>query len=513
MDLGNLIYSFRARLLVVLAALVVLTLGVQYYFNYRAQEKTSATIAEQERALTAAMSLALESMNTGSYMKDLRAHYSTPLLDPQTGPVKNILIVKDQDRIEDSLDEQYLPVEISEGRSDFKTLADLHDNLPPIVTAGDIDEVPLQRQTPAHLAAGESRAFQIKAETSKGPKYIIVVLGPSYLHDKEIFWRSARPLVPTLAIMLSAIMISGMLVWRFTQPISDLSGAAHRVAAGDFNFRVPSAERRDEMGALASGFNEMIARLGSMRELEVRLHQAERSAVVGRLASAIAHEIRNPLNYINLTLDHLRTSLAPDDPDKRATFERLATQLKAEVARINTRISEFLNYTRPSKLEMHPLDLRTLIDDSLQMVEVQAVENGVKLKIEQAEQGLPLIEGDRESLRSVFTNLIINGLQAIDGAGGQLTIALAKEAGQVLVSVSDTGPGIAPEHLPQVFEPYFSTKETGTGLGLAIVEKAVEDHGGTVSVESVVGQGTTFTVKLPIAHTGNSPVKQQYRAG
>jgi two-component system sensor histidine kinase AtoS len=147
------------------------------------------------------------------------------------------------------------------------------------------------------------------------------------------------------------------------------------------------------------------------------------------------------------------------------------------------------------------------------MVEVQAVENGVKLKIEQTAQALPLIEGDRESLRSVFTNLIINGLQAIDGAGGQLTIALVGEARQVLVSVSDTGQGIAPEHLPQVFEPYFSTKETGTGLGLAIVEKAVEDHGGTVSVESVVGQGTTFTVKLPITHASNRPVNHHLRAG
>ncbi len=501
MDISNLIYSFRARLLVVLAALVVLTLGVQYYFNYRAQEVTSSTIAEQERALTAAVSLALESMNTGSYMKDLLSHYSTPLLDPQTGPIKNILIVKDQDRIEDSLDSQYLPVEISEGASEFKTLADLHDNLPPIVTAGDIDEAPLRGSTPRHLAAGESRAFQIKADTNKGPKYIIVVLGPSYLQSKEILWRSARPLVPTLAIMLGALLISGMLVWRFTQPISDLSAAAHRVAAGDFNFRVPSAARRDEMGALATGFNEMIARLGSMRELEVRLNQAERSAVVGRLASAIAHEIRNPLNYINLTLDHLRTSLAPDDPDKRNTFERLAMQLKAEVARINNRISEFLNYTRPSKLEMRPLDLRTLIEDSLQMVEVQAAENGIVLAVKQEARPLPLIDGDRESLRSVFTNLIINGLQAIDGEGGRLTITLSSEAAQeVIVKVSDTGPGIAPEHLPQVFEPYFSTKETGTGLGLAIVEKAVEDHSGAVSVESEVGRGTTFIVRLPVAH-------------
>src|SRR5207302_2084467 len=110
-----------------------------------------------------------------------------------------------------------------------------------------------------------------------------------------------------------------------------------------FSFRVPAA-RHDEMGELATAFNEMTAKLGRTRQLETQLHQAEKAAVVGRLASAIAHEIRNPLNYINLTLDHLRAAFAPEDARKRETFERLASQLKAEVARINAHISDFLSY-------------------------------------------------------------------------------------------------------------------------------------------------------------------------
>ena len=156
--------------------------------------------------------------------------------------------------------------------------------------------------------------------------------------------------LPTLAVLLVATIFTILLVWQFTRPIQDLSNAARRVAAGDFDFRVPAARRSDEMGALARVFNEMIARLGRMRELEAQLHQAERSAVVGRLASAIAHEVRNPLNYINLTLDHLRTALAPTEPDKRALVDRLTDQLKAEVQRINVRISEFLSYSRPARL-------------------------------------------------------------------------------------------------------------------------------------------------------------------
>ena len=113
-----------------------------------------------------------------------------------------------------------------------------------------------------------------------------------------------------------------------------------------------------------------------------RLNQAERSAVVGRLASAIAHEVRNPLNYINLTLDHLRTTLAPEDAGKRELFGRLTAQLKTEVARINTRISEFLKFTRPAKLELRPLDLRATVADALSLVEVQAEESGIETRIE-----------------------------------------------------------------------------------------------------------------------------------
>src|SRR5205085_3237207 len=111
-----------------------------------------------------------------------------------------------------------------------------------------------------------------------------------------------RPLLPTFAVLIVSILFATILVWRFTRPIEDLSEAARRVARGDFNFRVRAATRSDEMGELARVFNEMIANLGRTRELEIKLHQAEQSAVVGRLASAIAHEIRNPLNYINLTL-------------------------------------------------------------------------------------------------------------------------------------------------------------------------------------------------------------------
>ena len=252
------------------------------------------------------------------------------------------------------------------------------------------------------------------------------------------------------------------------------------------------------MGKLSSRFNEMIAGLGRARELEAQLYQAQQSAVVGRLASAIAHEIRNPLNYINLTLDHLRTAFPPEDPGKRETFERLAMQLKVEVARINSRISEFLNYTRPAKLDLVPLDLREVAEDAMRLIEVKASESGIETRIEQ-QGGVQPVLGDAETLRSVLTNLYINALESLDGKGGALTvkISVAEDNHRTRIKISDTGKGIAPDNISHLFEPYFSTKETGTGLGLAIVKKAIDEHHGTINVQSELGRGTTFTITLP----------------
>ncbi|HYG81745.1 MAG TPA: ATP-binding protein, partial [Pyrinomonadaceae bacterium] len=144
--------------------------------------------------------------------------------------------------------------------------------------------------------------------------------------------------------------------------------------------------------------------------------------------------------------------------------------------------------------------------DALQMVEVKAQESGIETRVEQAGD-VPPVLGDAEALRSVFTNLIINGMQAIDGEGGRLVINISAEDGgrNARVEVTDTGRGIAPEDISKVFEPYFSTKDTGTGLGLAIVKKAVDDHGGTISVRSKLGEGTTFVITLPATATDDKP--------
>ncbi|HEV7395818.1 MAG TPA: ATP-binding protein [Pyrinomonadaceae bacterium] len=493
------IASFRLRLLLLLAALLGLTLGVQYYVNLRSVRINTQLLAEQEQAIMAGVALGVNNVSSNIYLEDMAKNLKQPSLT-NNSRTKNVLVVDSEGNVRDSLDEAFAPKTNDDGSPRYVRLEDVP--LPPI---NPVVEFKDEAQTrPAWLKVsspskpGDPSAFYLPVETNKGRWYVIVVLGSASNVANILQEQASKSLRYTLILLLVTTLVTGIVVWRFTRPIKDLSIAARRVAGGDFSIRVP-AERRDEVGALAEAFNEMTSQLGRTRQLESQLHQAEKGAVVGRLASAIAHEIRNPLNYINLTLDHLRSTFAPDDPEKRATFERLANQLKSEVARINTHITDFLSYSRPSRLETQPLNLSDEARDALRMIEGQAAEAGIETRID--EHGpVPEIMADRQALRSVLTNLMLNSLQAMDGEGGSVVVNISseKKSDRVQLEVSDTGRGIAPEDISKVFEPYYSTKETGTGLGLAIVKKAIDEHGGSINVTSRPGSGTTFTITLPV---------------
>ncbi|HKP37033.1 MAG TPA: ATP-binding protein [Pyrinomonadaceae bacterium] len=502
MALSRLLSSFRVRLLLLLAALLVLTLGVQYYLNQRAVRANTKFIVEQQQAVMAGVALGVNSFSSGGlYLDEVRKQSNDPLLDR----VKSVLIVDEQGNIKDSLDESQRPFKNSDNSIGYVKVKDI--SLPPLRSALErtSENVPLpEGMTIRHqTTANDSAAFYFPLETEKGRRYVIVVLGSSNTMMSILRSQARQSFLYTLLVLLVTTCLTAIVVWRFTRPIKSLSIGARRIAGGDFSFRVPSSGRSDEMGELSDLFNDMTVKLARTRELEAQLYNAEKAVVVSRLASAIAHEIRNPLNYINLTLDHLRVSFAPADSQKQEKFESLTKQLKAEVARINNRITEFLNYSRPVQLEPQPLDVAELARDALRTFEVQLTESNVETAVVEQTR-LPLVMADAESLRSALTNLIINSLQAMDGNGGKISIVLSAEddGRRARIEVSDTGRGIGEDDILKVFEPYYSTKETGTGLGLAIVKKAVDDHDGTISVKSKEGEGTTFTITLPVSEPG-----------
>jgi signal transduction histidine kinase len=302
----------------------------------------------------------------------------------------------------------------------------------------------------------------------------------------------------TTGLLVVALVIAVIIGWQFTRPIQELASAARRVADSQLDFRV-NIFRNDEVGQLAETFNEMIDGLKHKRELEEKLNQAERSAVIGRLTQSVAHEIRNPLNVINLSIDLVRNKFAPEDEKRRNQFTRLLSSIKDEIVRLNRMVSDLLNYGRPANLAVQKFDMRDLVDETLALVRPQADDQGVEIKVDEDETPAE-VNGDREKLKSCLSNIAINALQAMP-AGGSLSASVHKMNGDVEVVISDTGIGISRENLDKIFAPYFSTKQTGFGLGLAVTKKIIEEHQGSVDVQSEVGLGTTFTVKLDAANS------------
>jgi len=306
-------------------------------------------------------------------------------------------------------------------------------------------------------------------------------------------------LIATLAVFAVGMGLSVYLAFTLSRPLKELTTAARKVTAGDLSVRV-KPEGGDEIASLSRTFNEMVERLRENRRLEERLHFAERSTALGRLASAVAHEIRNPLNLLNLSIDHVRQRMAPEDAARRAEFDRILETMKGEISRLNRLVGDFLSFGKPMRLDSRLCAVDEVLQEVASLVEHKARDQGIALTVD-AEPGLPRIVVDPELLKTCFLNLMINAVDAMPG-GGLLSVSIHREANggapELVIEVKDTGRGMTPEEVRGAFEPYFSTKDTGLGLGLALTHKIVADHGGSISLESALEQGTSARISLPI---------------
>jgi signal transduction histidine kinase len=299
--------------------------------------------------------------------------------------------------------------------------------------------------------------------------------------------------------------------------------AARRVAQGKLDEQLPT-NRRDEIGELNRSFNEMVQRLRERAELEARLHQAERLSAIAHLASGIAHEVRNPLNSISLIIDHLGAQFASGGPSERDEFTRLTSIIKQEIHRLNAMIETFLKYGKPLELKRLPTDIRTLLDEVLEVAAQKAQSQRIRVERDYA-AALPDLWVDGPHIKTCFLNLVLNAVQAITSDGGTLAVTARRVDGSmsqrvdsseptdpidqlttrpidssdgwVEIQFQDTGVGIAPEDLARVFEPYFTTKEVGIGLGLALTKQILEQHGARIELSSEPGKGTLALIQFP----------------
>jgi two-component system nitrogen regulation sensor histidine kinase NtrY len=281
---------------------------------------------------------------------------------------------------------------------------------------------------------------------------------------------------------------------RVTRPIEELAAGARQVAAGNWQARV-DVRSSDEVGELAQAFNQMTAQLAAQRE---QLVQAERVAAWRELARRLAHELKNPLFPLQITVENLQRARERSPEQFEEVFRESTATLLAELENLRAIVGRFSDFARMPAPQLQPVDVNATVRETVRLFEAQfSAAGGPPVAPEPyLTENLGTVQADPELLRRMLQNLILNAMDAMP-AGGTLTIRTLRQDGGVRLTVSDTGTGLTPEECQRLFTPYYTTKHHGTGLGLAIVQSVVSDHGGRITVESDPGRGTTFIIDLP----------------
>ncbi len=290
--------------------------------------------------------------------------------------------------------------------------------------------------------------------------------------------------------ILLGVVISWWATARVTRPVRALAAGAREVAGGNWSARV-DVRSGDEIGALAEAFNQMTRQLAEQRD---RLIQSERVAAWRELARRLAHELKNPLFPLQITVENLQRARDQHPEQFDEVFRESTATLLAELANLRRIIGRFSDFARMPPPELQPVDLNQLMESTRKLFEAQLQASPVRLHLDLA-PALPTIQADPDQISRALQNLVLNAIDAMP-QGGDLTIRTRARDGAVELEVSDTGQGLTPEECQRLFTPYYTSKAHGTGLGLAIVQSVVSDHKGRISVDSEPGKGTTFRIEL-----------------
>lgn len=349
----------------------------------------------------------------------------------------------------------------------------------------------------AKQASGLGLNWQIKAVL---PIVFVLINGMLLFTLATVSWQNPQRHIVLVVAGAGAIAICAALVVVLTyfiqRPLIELQEKITRLGEGNLNVAVGFARRDDEIGDLGRNFNRMVTQLRESRQEIETLHRtqmsrAEHLATLGELATGLAHEIRNPLAGIAGVIDIIARDLPAGSP-ARAVIK----DVRQEISQINHIVTDLLQTARPHPPQIRRSDLNVTAEHSVMLARQQALSRPIEITFKKDPQ-LPEVEHDSDQVHQVLLNLLLNSIQAMDGPG-KIAVELADREGMAAISVSDTGRGIPPEELPNIFRPFYTTKGNGTGLGLSLARRIVEDHQGRIEVSSSVAKGTRFTVLLPM---------------
>jgi signal transduction histidine kinase len=300
--------------------------------------------------------------------------------------------------------------------------------------------------------------------------------------------------VVSAAAILIGLLVSLWVAARITRPVEELAAGAREVATGRWDTRI-DVRGTDEIGQLGTAFNDMTRTLAVQKE---KLVQTERVAAWRELARRLAHELRNPLFPMQITLENMQRAKQLEAKQFLEVFNESTATLKTELANLNTIVGRFSDFSKMPTPQFTKVNVNEALRAAVRLFEAQF--NAVGKPTITTEffltEPLPEIDADADLLHKAFQNLVLNALDAMP-AGGTLTLRTFEHERNIRLEVKDTGKGLTPEECSRLFTPYYTTKQQGTGLGLAIVQAVVSDHHGTISVTSDEGRGTSFRIDLP----------------
>lgn len=491
-------WSLSTRLILLLTLLVGVVMALGGWFILRQRVAILETATRNElRAHAATLQIALE----GAF-HDGRLEAAQRLIDrlSQDPKVYSVILFDEQGQVT-AFSNPAAPASL-------RNIAGVRQ----VLTTGEIFEFGheldlLSVIMPLRLAEGQRAAFEVTQP------------GAFIAADRA---RARRDIVLITLALFGAIVLGAWLGTRYglLHSLTELVRGATALGEGQLDYRVIVPRGGHELTRLARAFNHMAARLAAQRdaaahtaahelELERKLRQSERLAVVGRVAAGVAHELGAPLNVIKGRVGMVQAGV-PDLPEKQ---QRNLTIINAQVDAITHLVRQLLNLARPFHLQREALELRELAAEVCELIEADARQREVQIEL--PETAPARVEGDRKLLHQVLLNLCLNALHAMeDGGGGTLRFVFAETAdlpdplmnrqaaeGFVMMQLADSGPGIAPENLEHIFDPFFTTKDVGkgTGLGLSVSRRIVEEHGGRIEAANGTPHGAVFTLYLPRA--------------